>query len=397
MTRIYENPVAPAAGEARTRALVIGAGRYPNAKTKGTKVPVLEDLTSVGPSVRAFVTKLLSEWRTELSTPLGSLDLLLSETVAPGGSKWNALGIGGEPPGETAIDPPTLQEVKTALANCLANSATQDHFLFLCCGHGFWKSHSYFVLSDFGATPQNPWPNVIDLDDFRLGLSQEVPRNQWLFFDCCKDIPAKILSALGNIGDPLIQATAEEITAANKRGALSQFGMSSATPGEKAFGIPGKPSRFCEMLIEAIDGGGAVAKHGPKWWVNERGIGDAVQNYTKRYPDLDDPDFYKFATPISNDMPDRMLFRSIAGEPKSRFVAYSKPRPALKNASVAFVHDVGQPQPVENPHGRAKLLIELPARKSVKVIATFQGGSRKEVDVFAALPLAEPGDQEFIA
>lgn len=394
MTRIYENP-APAAGEARTRALVIGAGRYPHAKTKGFK-PKLNDLSSVGPSVRKFVTKLLTEWREDLAAPLATVDLLLSETAAPDGSTWSAIGVEGEPQGDTPLDSPTLPNVSAAVTKCLQNATPQDHFLFLCCGHGFWKSHSYFVLSDFGISAKNPWTTVIDLDDFKLGLSQEVPRNQWLFFDCCRDIAPEILNTLSKIGDPLIQVDAVEISTAKKKGALYQFGMSSAAPGEKAFGIPGNPSRFCEMLIDAIDGSAAVSTSQGKWWVSDRGIADAIQSYQKRHPDLAEPEFYVFATPISNDAPQRMRFRSIKDEPKSRFIAYSKPRPALKKASVVVIRDAVE-QPVVNPDGRSRLLIELEARHFFKVAATFESGAKKEVDVFANLPLAEPDENEFIA
>lgn len=396
MTRIFSNPALPASA-ARLRVLVLGAGLYPNAKTPSTKRPILQDLTSVGPSVREFVSKLLRMWSADLALPLGTIDMLLSETAQPNGSRWTALGVPGEAADDTAIDAPTLAHVNLALESCLEGVRQQDHFLFLCCGHGFWKSHAYFVLSDFGIPASNPWSTVIDLDDFRLGLTQIAPRTQWLFFDCCKDIPERILGTLSAIGNPLIQSTSEEIARANKRfGALAQFGLSSATPGQQAFGIPDKPSRFCEMLIEAFDGAGAISKRDGQWWVDDRGVGDAVRSYAQRYPELPNAEFYNFATPISNDMPGRIRFRKLASEPKSRFVILSKPRPAMQNAAVKVTPD-GEQQPVfsKSPVGCAKLLIELPARRNYTVIANF-GGAEKVVEVYGALPMAEPDDWEFL-
>src|SRR5262249_24174340 len=153
--------------------------------------------------------------------------------------------------------------------------------------HGFWKSEQFFCLSDFGANMNNPWASVIALDRFRQGIRQKEPRNQWLFFDCCSDIHEQVLNVLGNMGDPLITPTASGLVTAQRRyGAVSQFGLASSTPGLQAFGIPNRPSRFCEILIDAIEGAGAISRHKGEWWVDHRGIDDAVRSYARRKPDL---------------------------------------------------------------------------------------------------------------
>jgi hypothetical protein len=327
---------------------------------------------------------------------LATVDLLLSETQNSAGSQWSTLGLAGEAPAGTRIDEPTLLNVKQALGSCLNDAGVRDTFLFLCCGHGFWKTNAYFVLSDFGADRNNPWVSVIDLTGFRMGLYQEKPRSQWLFWDCCSDIPGSILSTFSNIGDPLIANNAEEFARANRFGPISQCGLASSAPGQKAFGISEKPSRFCEMLVEALGGAGAISKTDGDWWVDDRGLVDATRSYAKRYPDLPDPDFYKFAMPLSNDMPYRLRFRRIAQEPKSRLIAFSKPRPALKSAHVEVLHD-SAPNPVwsKKPAGRAKLPIEIPARLWCNVTATFPSGKKHKIPVFGALPIAEPEEYEF--
>jgi hypothetical protein len=58
----------------------------------------------------------------------------------------------------------------------------------------------------------------------------------------------------------------------------------------------------------------------------------------------------------------------------------------------------GNPAPVWSraPAGQARILIELPARLLCKVAATFPDGSTREIDVYGALPLAEPDEAEFV-
>jgi hypothetical protein len=397
MTRVYQNPIAQAEGSARTRAFIIGTALYPHAQVAIDGRPKLKNLDSVGPSIRKFVSRLFGEWFDDLTAPLDSVDLLLSETAEPGGSTWPGFGRNGEVANGTAIDEPTLANVKAALSASLRGATVHDHFLFLCCGHGFWKTHSYFVLSDFGADELNRWEATINLDGFRTGLSGTTVRNQWLFFDCCKDIPEEVLRTLSQIGTPLIETNAEEIAKANRKGSLSQYGLSSAAIGLEAFGIPHEPSRFCEMLMDALDGAGAVSKHDGKWHVDDHGIGRAVRSYAQRNPDLKDPNFYKGTIPISNDMPGRLRFRCTTEPPKSRLVVFSKPRTAMRAADLSVLRD-GDPIAVwsRKPAGRAKVLIELPARLTGKVSAVFPDGKTKEIEVYGDLPSAEPDEAEFV-
>jgi hypothetical protein len=392
MTRVYQRPDEGAPGEARTRALVIGAGRYPHAKRTNPNIPALADLSSVGPSVSDFVAKLIHDWGSDLAAPLGTVDLLISDGASPGGAPWRALGVPGEAADGTRLEAPTLANVNAALNAWLLAAEPKDHLLFLCCGHGFWKDERCFVLADFGANVNNPWTSVIALDSFALGLRQQPPRTQWLFFDCCSDMPELVLTSLGTVGDPLIRLTAKGLATAQQQfGPVSQFGLASSTIGTQAFGIPDRPSRFCEMLIDALDGAGAVFHQYGTWWIDQRGIEDAVKSYAARKPDLQDPAFYEFVTPISSDAPGRMRFRRVADEPRSRLIAKSIPPIALKNATVVIKRE-GADKPsftLLPPQRRAKLHVDLvPARQHYTVTATF-GGITKQIEIFADLPLAE--------
>ena len=392
MTRVYQRLDKDAPGEPRTRALVVGAGRYPHAKGTHSNLPTLNDLSGVGHSIREFVAKLVRDWGNDLIAPLGTVDLLLSDAAYPGGARWRTLGVLGEAPDGTRLEAPTLANVNGALTTWLQDANTGDHLLFLCCGHGFWKDERCLVLADFGANVNNPWTSVIALDSFALGLRQQPPRTQWLFFDCCSDIPEPVLTSLGLVGDPLIGLTVKGLATAQQQfGPVSQFGLASSTIGTQAFGIPDRPSRFCEMLIDALDGAGAVHHQHGIWWVDHRGIEDAVSSYAVRKPDLQDPAFYEFVTPISSDALGRMRFRRIADEPRSRLVAVSIPPIALKNATIVIKRK-GTDQPSHTllpPQRRAKLHVDLlPARQHYTVTATFDGVTR-QVEIFADLPLAE--------
>ena len=394
MTRVYQRPEGHPPDEARTRALVIGAGHYPHAKRTDADIPTFEDLSSVGPSVYAFAAKLVRDWGNDLAAPLGTVDMLVSDCARPAGAAWSALGVPGEAADGMKLDAPTLANVNAALSAWL-EADTRDHLLFLCSGHGFWKGERCFVLSDFGANTNNPWTSVIALDSFALGLRQHPPRTQWLFFDSCSDLPEQVLTSLGTVGDPLIRLTARGLATAQQRfGPVSQFGLASSTIGTQAFGIPDQPSRFSEMLIDALDGAGAVFQQHGIWWIDQRGIVDAVKTYAARKPDLQDPEFYEFVTPMSSDAPKRMYFRRVAVEPRSHLIASSIPPIALKNAAIHIKLE-GASEPSFTflpPQKRARVHVDLlPARHHYTVTVTFDGIA-KQVEIFADLPLAEQAE-----
>jgi hypothetical protein len=396
VTRVFKSPFS----EKGLRVLAVGAGAYPHAKSGTQDLPVLHDLTSVEPSVMSFVQRLLKEWRSELAMDLISVDLLLSDPDHPDGMAWPGFGVSGEIEQGTPIELSTFTNFEKALAETLYNTSGEDGLLLFLCGHGFFRASRYFVLSDFGKRPSNPWSEVIDLDALGLGLRQEPPRTQWLFWDCCADIPNGVLDPLGNIGNPVIQPKASRISVATTRyGALSRFGISSAALGEQAFGIPGASSRFTEMLLEAIQSAGAVRAIGGVWWVDHLGIIEAMQTYAQRHPELEDSSLYSFATPFSSDSPQRIPFRRLSASPSSILIAKSVPqRRALKDAEVRIEID-GSPgaEPVykQNPPRPKSAIIRVPVPplQHYKITAIFENGEgQRQCQVrscFAYLPLAE--------
>jgi hypothetical protein len=399
MTRVFERPADAAI--AQTRAVIVGAGAYPDAQAPSINAPSFANLTSVAPGILEFTRRLIRDWDGMLTAPLRCVDLLLSDPAAPNGSSWDALGIPDEMPQGTPIEGATLPALKAAVAASLAGAKAADHFLFLCCGHGFWTNAGrFFVLSDFDTGALDPWESVVALSDFELGLRTQPPRSQWLYFDCCADVPPQALAAFGGIGKPLIQGTPGGINAAEAAyGKLSRFGVASARLGQQAFGLADAPSRFCEMLLEALDGAAAEEREPgtDTWWITDRGIMDAMKSYSQRSDRLDTEKKRKFYMEAGESMvPDtvaaRMRFRKVASIPMSRLVATSSPADALKQAAVAITwegaNDACWSQPADTGT-RSRLVIDLHPRRTYEVVATV-GTKNQSRMIFTHLPLADP-------
>jgi hypothetical protein len=329
---------------------------------------------------------------------LFSVDLLLSDPDQPGGAHWPAFGVPGEAAAGQPLEPAYRQNLEQALNAALDGASPKDGLLLLFCGHGFSRAARYFVLSDFASNPLNAWSQVVDLDGLAMGLRQVPPRTQWLFWDCCADIPSAILDALGPVGTPIIQPTGSRISsAAATYGPLVRFGIASSPVGEQAFGIPNAPSRFIEMLMEAIDSAGATKRQSGVWWVDDRGIVDALQTYVRRHPAVPDSQFYTFVTPFSSDAPQRIRFRKLPTAPTSLLIAASAPqRTALKAARVRIVRDgapadEATPFSQEPPGQTAVIHVPLPALQNYSITAVFNNGAGPTQVrwAFADLPLAE--------
>jgi hypothetical protein len=358
---------------------------------------MLKDLTSVEPSVSAFLRGLLTDWREDLPMDLLSVDFLLSDPKQPAGAIWPGYGGPGEAPKGQALDPPTLANLDGALTAALDGAAPDEGLVLFFCGHGFSRTNRYFVLSDFRQA-QNPWSRVVDLNGLELGLRQKPPRTQFLFWDCCADIPEAILDALGPVGDPIIPPRASQISRAEATyGKLSRFGVASSPVGLQAFGTPNAPSRFTEMLIEAIEAAGATKRQNGIWWVDDRGMMDAIQTYSQRHPELENPEFYLFVTPFSSDAPQRIRFRKLREAPKSLLIAASVPRAALKKAEVKIMVDGAQEAlftQIPSPMAKAVVYLPVTALQHYEVRAVFNQGAGPTLSqsCFADLPLAEPAE-----
>jgi len=391
MTRVFQSTLQDIG--ARLRVLLIGAGHYPHAQNSDNGVPALADLSSVPPSILLIARRFIDTWALGMAAPLASIDLLLSDPSSPAGAVWTSGGVAGEVATGTALDSPTLANVSAALTASLLDSTNQDIWFFVCCGHGFWKGTRYFFLSDFGQGQLDPWSAVLGLDGLKLGMRQMAPRQQWMFFDCCSNIPDDALDALGRIGGSLIQPSASALARASRTyGSLSQFGMYSSTIGALAYGVANAPSRFCEMLVEAVDGSGAIRKVQGQWWVDDRGMIEAMRTYPDRI-DPPNPQFYRFPILNASDANDRMRLRMLANPPTSLVIASSTPLMALKSAAVSIdtLTQTIFSKSANASGGNAILRVQVPALQTIKITANFSVPSNcsKNQEIFADLPMAD--------
>lgn len=394
MTRVYRSPNA-AKG---LRVLFVGAGAYPNAAKAEAGRPALADLTSVAPSVLSLAGAFLSAWRDSLAMELSSIDLLLSDPEQPAGVLWPGFGAAGEAVRGTPVDPPTLANVEQALSDVLATAEAEEGVFLFFCGHGFSRGDRYFVLSDFG-TSLDPWSRTVNLSELDWALQQHKPRTLWQFWDCCANIPSEILDALGSVGTSLIRARASALSEAIATyGPMSKFGAASSPLGLQAFGVAGKPTRFAEMLLEALGGTGATKRQDGAWWVDHSGIQDAFQSYARRHPDLPDPEFYTFVTPFSSDAPQRMRFRRLPNAPSSVLLASSAPRRGgLKRGRICVLpqgtQDDAQAVLGCEPKQPTTAVVRfvLPPWETYTVKAIIGEETQTKI-CFADLPLAEPAE-----
>ena len=329
-----------------------------------------------------------------------SVDLLLNDPSQPGGATWPGNDVMGEAARGLAIDPPTMDNLDAALKAVVKDAAADEGLLLLFCGHGFSRTSRYYVASDFGETG-SPWSRVVDLSALELGLRQIPPRTQWLFWDCCADIPMEILDALGPIGGPLIQPRGSKISAAETAyGKLSRFGVASAPPGEQAFGVASAPSRFTEMLIEAVEGS---APPEPE----QRRLVGRRQRHARRDPDLCAASS-RTGRPAVLRLHYALLLRCPAAHPVSapcqgteidtHRVLRAQAGCAEERARHSHSRQRCEDNPifVQNPPGASAVIhVPVPARRSYKVTAVFNTGAAAQTRVcYADLPLAEAAEFE---
>lgn len=306
MTRVFEAPVAGGG----VRVLILGAGTYPNAQVPQPRVPTLPDVSSAAKSALDLAQRILGAWKDLFERPLASVDLLVNAPGSPDGVSFT-------PPGQAALTlaAPTLANIKAARTRWLAGAEKDDILLFYCCGHGIWlpSISRTFLAADFGADPEDPWPNAVALDDFRFNLGERKPRRQWVIFDCCANTPTAALRALAARPDPLLVGDAGgRQQAEDQYGALSQVTLTSSTPGAQAFGKDQRASRFMEAFLEACDGAAFMTQDADgKWWVDQQSLERAIATYAVRVAPSADQAYFTFprvSQTDANDIP-RLLKR----------------------------------------------------------------------------------------
>ncbi|MBZ9735761.1 caspase family protein [Mesorhizobium sp. CA18] len=304
--RIFTNPQAGGS----VRVLVLGAGHYPLAQLSKPKVPKLADIASAARSAVEFAAHILTDWRPMLGKPLASVDLLVNTAQDPDGVTFGVEGVG-----PVKVEAPTLDNIIAARTSWLDGAMASDTLIFYCCGHGIWLPSvaKTFLASDFGSDEDAPWPKAISLDAFAQGLGDKAPREQWLIFDCCANIPPEALRDANPTPNPLVSTTSGLRTAMiDVHGPLIQATIASASLGLEAYGRQDGRSRLMDVFVEACqDAGFRDQANDGRWWITLQSLENAMSTYRYRVAPPQDRDYYTFSRLTSSDAPDipRLMVR----------------------------------------------------------------------------------------
>lgn len=286
---------ADAATPARcTHALVIGVGEYPHlaggalfADQPAVMAMGLAQLTCSVQAAQAVTDWLLTSFQNQ-ERPLATIELLLSPGIySPSDTAATVLGIA--PGSSVRVEAATFGNIQAAfgrwLARCnhdrqanVAGDMLGDSAFFFFSGHGLEKEVSLVLPSDFGADPNIPFANAVDLTTTHRLMGQCKADLQCWVIDACRESPIELLTSQekpgralkGDTGDPFLLRDAPLYQA--------------AAEGKQAFGPPNKPTYFTQQLIKCLDGIGADRKVGGKWRVTSQSLRAGLNAAIDRLP-----------------------------------------------------------------------------------------------------------------
>ena len=236
----------------QTHVLIIGVGGYRH--LMGHPVgPQMKDpylfgglgqLTSPPLSAIEMIdvfTEAPDAWR----PPLGSVDVLIS----PHPSNPEPAGAG------VKFTNPTGANIKRAFrawwARC--NSETENAAVLYLCGHGIQYDEQYFLASDFGANPLDPWENAIAVDSTIKGLWHNKAQTQCVYVDACREI----VPATSEISKVNARPLAPYYPG-NQTYNVYDIDIRAVAPSEQAFASPNSTAYFTQALSRALRGGAAT-------------------------------------------------------------------------------------------------------------------------------------------
>lgn len=255
----------------RVHALVIGVGAYRH--LPGGAEPVahstlgLKQLSGPPASARAFADWVATAMH-HPRAPLGTIELLTSPGEPPATAPPAAPDDGppanpddGPPvppdavppeplPSAATVDVPSTDAVETAFESWFARCDTHEDNVALLyfCGHGVERESVFLLLEDFGKSKLRPLDNALDIGQTYQGMAICKAREQYVFVDACREIPFQLLSLLQ--GNARVLVTPQAVGDQRRDTAL----VYATSGGSKAYGKPGRPTRFTEALLRALDG-----------------------------------------------------------------------------------------------------------------------------------------------
>jgi hypothetical protein len=272
-------------GQPQIHAIVIGVSSYPHLprgshfrEAPAPKTFALDQLTSPAISAAAVTDWLLEEHHNP-STPLGSVELVLSpESYAP--SRKAAIKLGVNAGAQLRVTAATLSEIKQAAGRWyLRTNKHRDNIaLFYFCGHGLEASDRYLLPADYGSNPLDWTEHIINFTATYNNLDRCRAKTQCFFLDACRDRPDELRDQAARA--PLGQALVGPQSGSRLDRDLSIY--HAAAPGRSAAGPPAQKSYFTQALLECLSGLGARDASGDTAPVDLVSLSSAMREFMDR-------------------------------------------------------------------------------------------------------------------
>lgn len=243
-----------------THVFLVGIADYPHLKQGSGALAKwhfeLGQLSSTVASVRDLADWFITHFQCQ-ARPLKSVSLLLSEPGAAPATYTNpATGQIYAVPRGTQI------ETRDGLIAALAQVQNpDDQFIFYFAGHGLAGGiNDFYLLRDFGVDHNGPLDAMINYADFMAGMRSQLPSQQLMIFDGCRDVNEKVeANQTGGTGlvtaDPGIRLALP---------AVQQCGLLSTERDALSYGRRGAPSVCAQAFRRAL--GGAAGKRSTAGW-----------------------------------------------------------------------------------------------------------------------------------
>jgi hypothetical protein len=259
MTLVFEEDPD---GGPRIHAIVIGVGAYPELARLDDDMGLEARLASPPVSAHAFADFLINQIGPQgVPAPLGSIELLVSAADGAG-----------------PVEPATTDNIITALRRwhqrCDRDEGNLAIFYF--CGHGVQAEVTALLAADFGADPQVPFLNALNLNGTVRAMASCAAHIQCWFADTCRTVPPGALTRI-RVEHARVFREAERLQPHRD----APIGFATGF-GQRAFGPRrGGVTRFTEALMAVLGGLGARPANGG-WEVTTLSLGDAMTRTMRR-------------------------------------------------------------------------------------------------------------------
>ena len=320
MTQLFFNSEKSGPG---MHALVIGVGGYAHLwEGTGTEIedPLrygnLGQLTSPPRSALAFANWLRESNHDRWKAPLATINVRISPAPSdpePGGS-----GV--------TFQNATIDGIQTAFdewKECCGSDA-DNVALFYFCGHGLQSDDQILLASDFGRY-SNHFRGAFAFDSTRQGFLQCPPKTQCFFVDACREVTPGVVENLGGAtAEPLVRPQAYK-----RRRCEHDLTLQSSAPFESAFAPRDGVSYFTTALIDALQGGAALADEYGDWVIRTDGVTSCIDELLQAASGRAQP------TEKGPGFTPTVLYR-LDNVPDARLVLECDPRPALTKATLSY-------------------------------------------------------------